>query len=351
MRFHLLAPPNTQTTRAYSLDGFTSATINFARILKSLGHYVILYGSEDCDAPFDEFVSCISKERQEELLGGSPYQYAGFDNRHRLWSEANERIIQAIGSLKKPRDFICTIGGVSQKSIADAHPDLMTVEYSIGYEGCYSKFRVFQSEAWRNTMQGRLSQVHGRFFDAVIPYFFDPTEFKFNRTKKPFLLYVGRLTSAKGIGIICQTAEASGMDLKVIGHGDLSLLTGNRIEFLGAVSREERNEWMGRAAAIIAPTQYIEPFGSVVVEAALTGTPAITTDFGAFTETVEQGVTGFRCNVLGDFVRAVEHVKFLNPGMIRARACVKYSLDAAAIAYRDYFNRLMTLWDAGWNTL
>ena len=51
MRFHLLAPPNTQTTRAYSLSGFTQATIRFARILKDLGHTVFLYASEENDAP------------------------------------------------------------------------------------------------------------------------------------------------------------------------------------------------------------------------------------------------------------------------------------------------------------
>jgi glycosyltransferase involved in cell wall biosynthesis len=350
MKFHLVAPPQTQTTFGYSLDGFTVATINFARILRMLGHHVILYGSEETDAPCNELVTILTKAEQQTLLAGSQYQYAAFDNRYAIWQEANRRTIAAIQSRKQPRDFICSIGGTAQKEIAEAHPDLMFVEFSIGYIGSFAPYRVYESESWRNTSQAKQGQIHGRFFDTVIPYFFDAAQFKFNPQKEDFLLYVGRLTPAKGIGVACKAARAAGLPLKVVGHGDASLLS-DGAEYLGALNNEERGKLMGRARALIAPTQYIEPFGSVVVEAALCGTPAITTDFGAFTETVEQGVTGFRCNYLGEFVRAAEQAKKLEPVVIRARAVAKYSLEAVAPQYQDYFDRLNLLWGDGWDSL
>lgn len=350
MRVHLIAPPNTQTTRAYSLDGFTSATIRFAKVLKLLGYEVFLYGSEENEAPCHEFISVISKDDQKKMLGDCPYQYAAKENKYLIWSQANKRAIIEIGKRKKERDFICLIGGTSQKEIADAFPDLPTIEYSIGYEGTFSNYRVYESHAWRHFSHGAQAMTDGRFFDTVIPLFFDSSEFELVTDKEKFLLYVGRLTPRKGIAIACEAAHAAGMPLKVIGHGDEKLVT-HGAEYLGALDQAERNNWMARATALLAPTQYIEPFGATVVEAQFCGTPAITTDFGGFTDTVRHGITGFRCNMLEDFVQAIEKAHTLEPRFIRHNAENNFSIEAVVPAYREYFERVATLWGRGWYTL
>ena len=113
---------------------------------------------------------------------------------------------------------------------------------------------------------------------------------------------------------------------------------------------EERNHYMSRATAVLCPTQYIEPFNCVAVEAQLCGTPVISTDWGGFTETVEQGVSGFRCNYLGEFVDAIAACKDLSPRVIRDRAVSKYSLEAVQVQYKRYFTRLQYVWEKGWYT-
>jgi glycosyltransferase involved in cell wall biosynthesis len=105
---------------------------------------------------------------------------------------------------------------------------------------------------------------------------------------------------------------------------------------------------MANATAVFVPTIYVEPFGNVAVEAMACGTPVITSDWGAFTETVIQGKTGFRCRTFAQFLDAMEDVKQLDPHVIRAHALSNYSLEAVALKYDEYFRRLMTLWGEGW---
>ena len=362
-RFHLLALPNVQTTMAYSLCGFCVATIRFAKLLKELGHEVILYASEENEAPCDELVTVITKEEQETLLANTknakgeieatPYQLAYIEEWSPIWQLANARMIAEINKRKQPRDFICSIGGSSQKPVADAHNDLMFIEYSIGYNGSFSQYRVFESYAWMHHTYGAQGIPNGRFFDTVIPCSYDPAEFPFGPTKENFVLYVGRLIQRKGLEIACRAAEAAKVPLKIIGHGDKSFVT-HGAEYLGALSAKERNDYMSRALAVLCPTIYVEPFGQVAVEAQMCGTPVISTDFGGFTETVAHGFSGFRCSVLGEFVDAIRDCKNFPPRRvwdIRERAVRQYSIAAVKHEYQRYFDRLALLWGEGWDTL
>jgi glycosyltransferase involved in cell wall biosynthesis len=82
-----------------------------------------------------------------------------------------------------------------------------------------------------------------------------------------------------------------------------------------------------------------------------TGTPVITSDMGIFTETVQNGFNGFRCNTLAEFVKATEQVKSLDHRQIAIDTYGKYSTDIIRYRYDNYFRRLLTLWDAGWYTV
>jgi glycosyltransferase involved in cell wall biosynthesis len=95
---------------------------------------------------------------------------------------------------------------------------------------------------------------------------------------------------------------------------------------------------------------YLEPFGGVAVEAQFCGTPVITTDWGAYPETVAHGITGFRCRYLGEFLDAVEQCRGLDPVLINRRAVDRFSMGVVAHQYEAYFSRLTTLQEQGWYT-
>jgi glycosyltransferase involved in cell wall biosynthesis len=79
----------------------------------------------------------------------------------------------------------------------------------------------------------------------------------------------------------------------------------------------------------------------------MSGTPVITTDFGAFNETVKQNVTGFRCRTFREFVQAAEDVENLKPSDCREWA-ENFTLDKVAPMYKRYFSQILGLVGKGW---
>lgn len=351
MRFHVAALPHTNTTKAYSSCAYTGKVIRFCQMMKSLGHTVFLYGGKENEAPCDEFIPCSDAV----VSPAEDYTSFPFDPKHPAWVSMNNKAIGEIVKTlqrKQPGDFLCLIAGLCQKPIADAVPDMMAVEFGVGYGGVFSKYRVFESYAWMHTVYGCLygpnaHAIDGRFFDAVIPNYFDPSEFPFSDTKDDYYLYVGRLTDRKGWRIAQDVCQRLGKQLIVAGSGEFS----GYGEYVGSVDSTKRGELMSRAQAVFVPTQYLEPFGGVAVEAMLCGTPVITTDFGAFTETIQDGITGIRCHTLKEFMEATEHVKSLDYKAIRQNALSRYSMDIVKDQYQEYFERLMTLYGDGWYQL
>lgn len=351
MRFHLISLPHTQTTLDYTACAFTEKVRKFAIMMKALGHTVYLYSGDENQAPCDEHISCFTEQDRLEAVGDGHYTMASFDSNKPHWIRFNNRVIAELAPRLEERDFICVIGGYSHKPIADAYPSHMTVEFGIGYPGTFAKYRVFESYAWMHTVYGAQagnpSSADGRFFDAVIPAYIDIAQFPFVEAPDDYYLFMGRLIERKGYQIAADVCKALGARLLIAGQGTPPSYG----EYVGVVGAERRAELFGNAIASFAPTIYVEPFGTVVIESQATGTPAITTDWGAFTETVVNGVSGFRCRTLKDFIEAAEKAKYLDRSLVRQHAVSNYSLEVIGKKYDEYFRTLLTLWEDGWYTV
>src|SRR4051812_7286997 len=64
------------------------------------------------------------------------------------------------------------------------------------------------------------------------------------------------------------------------------------VRHAGLCSKDECRELTAKAMAMVAPSSWMEAFGLVVVEAMAAGVPTVASAHGAFTELVENGVTG-----------------------------------------------------------
>ncbi len=368
MRFHVVALPHTVTNGQYSSCAYTEKVRKFCVMMSGLGHQVFHYGVEGSAATGAENVPCLTAEEHHDFFGEawSP-NIVTWNPELPYWELMNRRAASEIRARQQRGDFVCLIGGTCQKPIADAIGDSqsMTVEYGIGYYGTFAKYRVFESYTHQAAVYAMSSKdPDGFLYDAVIPNYFDPADFPFVAQPGAYLLYLARAVRRKGIQIAVEIAKAAGMPLIVAGHGasvaggqlvtDDGLrfdLRGGAVSYEGPVGPARRAELLGGALALLQPTLYMEPFGGNVVEAQLCGTPSITTDYAAFSETVAHGINGYRCHSLAEFVWAVRNGGTLCRGAIRERAMATYSMKAIAPKYDRYFRLLLTLWGVGWPDL
>ncbi len=256
----------------------------------------------------------------------------------------------------QPRDLILLSGGWTHHQVAEAFPNHIACEPGVGYEGIFTPYVAFESYAWQHHVYAKKGINDGRFFDAVIPNYFDPKEFPIlNNGKGDYLLFLGRVVQRKGPHIASEIARASGMKLVVAGAGGKQVgkdivapeITVKDAEYVGPVDVVQRAGLLAGARALLFCTTYIEPLGGVQIEANFAGTPVIGTDWGAPTEIIHEGVNGFRFRMLREAVQAVEDCGKLNPATIRKHVQERYSLEAIAPQFNRWFDQLQTLWSGG----
>ena len=351
MRFHVLGLSHTRTTQEYSVCAFTQKIRHLCQMLYQRGHTVYHYGVAGGTPMATEHVEVVDEETFQRVHGAYDYKAGDFlinrdNDAYRMFAE---RSIAQIGRIAQPGDFLLCTFGLDHQPIAAALPQLIAVESGIGYPDTFARWRVFESYAWMNFHYG-LEKRHAtpNWYDAVIPNAFDVNDFPCKTVKKPYHIFLGRPIETKGRAIAIQVCTELGIPLYVAGQGDQAVPEG--VTHLGVLGIKERGKWLSEAAALWCPTYYIEPFGGVAVEAQLCGTPVICTDMGAFPETVEHGITGYRCRTYEHFVWAARNIHKLGGPLCSIHASQHYSLAAVAPMYEEYFDMLARLHTdgAGW---
>ncbi len=142
-----------------------------------------------------------------------------------------------------------------------------------------------------------------------------------------YLAYLGRISPEKRPDHAITLAKRVGIPLKMAAKVDPAdeayfraeiepMMRHPLIEFVGEITDEEKDEFIGNAIALVCPYDWPEPFGIVLIEALACATPVLAYRRGSIPEIIESGVTGFISETLEEMTSSVT-----NLGTIDRRAC------------------------------
>jgi len=349
-RLHLVGIFHTQHTQEYSHCAFTGKALRFPKMLQKYGYHIIEYSNEGSSSTADEHV-CILSKKEFEALYGSRKSTDFHGNDATIGSAGHtafeSRLIEQMRHRIEPQDIICHPFGHAHQRLMEEFPNNQHVETGIGYPTLMpSSFRIFESYAWMHYHQGKENR-NGRNYEWVVPNYYDLDDWDPSYEPGRYYAFLGRITSLKGMDTLRAMADYLKYPIVLHGQGDPSEWAHPNIEYKGPLVGRARSNFLGGAKALLAPTVFTEPFCGMAVEAMLCGTPVISVDYGAMTETVQPGM-GFRCHTLQDWLEATDAVDDLDRKFIADTARAKYSLEACGAKYDKIFRQLNDLYRKGW---
>ncbi len=169
-----------------------------------------------------------------------------------------------------------------------------------------------------------------------------------------YLLCLARVCEEKGQGTAIEVARRCGLRLILAGKVEETpqgreyfrrhvqpFIDGARVVYLPSVSGAAKARLIASATAMLAPISWPEPFGLSIVEAMVSGTPAVSFRQGSAAELIEPGVTGFIVDVVDEMVEAVRRADEIDPIECARIARERFSPQVMTSSYLGLYRRAL----------
>jgi glycosyltransferase involved in cell wall biosynthesis len=174
--------------------------------------------------------------------------------------------------------------------------------------------------------------------------------FKFHEASGDYLAFLGRVSPEKRVDRAIEIAKRAGMPLKIAAKVDKvdrdyfenvikPMFDPSLVEFIGEIGGKDKEEFLGKAYALLFPIDWPEPFGLVMIEAMACGTPVIAWPHGSVPEIMEAGA-GFVVESVEEVSRAVEKLASFDRRRCRAVFDRRFTAGRMARDYVDIYERL-----------
>jgi len=186
---------------------------------------------------------------------------------------------------------------------------------------------------------------------ATVPHGLPTDLYRGHETAGEYLAFIGRISPEKGVDRAIEIGRRSGLPLRLAAKVDdvdrqyfdeqiAPLLEQPGIEFVGEIGERDKDEFLGRARALVFPIDWPEPFGLVMIEAMACGTPVIAFPAGSVPEVLEDEITGFIVDGVDDAVQAVERAATIDRRRVRAEFERRFTATRMAGDYVRLYEQL-----------
>ena len=109
------------------------------------------------------------------------------------------------------------------------------------------------------------------------------------------------------------------------------------------MDQKKKSELLSKAKATIMPSLYLEPFGGVMAESLLSGTPVISPDWGSFSENNLNNFTGFNFRNFKELIRSIATIDIIDNNKCVEYARARFTFPVISKLYINYFKDLSSL--------
>jgi glycosyltransferase involved in cell wall biosynthesis len=169
------------------------------------------------------------------------------------------------------------------------------------------------------------------------------------KPEREYLAFLGRISPEKRVDRAVEIARRAGMQLHVAAKIDEAdreyyetvrdKLEQPHVHYLNEIGDDDKCAFLSKAAALLFPIDWPEPFGLVMIEALACGTPVIAFRGGSVEEIIEDGVTGFIVDSIEEAVEAVERLPSIDRRRCRAIFEERFSVRRMCEDYLRVYER------------
>jgi glycosyltransferase involved in cell wall biosynthesis len=185
-------------------------------------------------------------------------------------------------------------------------------------------------------------------FRAVVHHGLDVDRYPYGGGAGGYCAFLGRFAPEKAPHLAIDAAMKAGRPIRLGGEAhivarsyfDSALaprLRQRGVDWLGEVGGERKLTLLADAQCLLFPIQWEEPFGLVMIEAMLVGTPVIAFPRGSIPEVIEDGVTGYVVNDVAEMADRIRSIAAFDRRRCRARARERWSSLRMARDYVDVY--------------